>query len=53
MLIDQKLIRPKNGTEIRMLKCMCEHTWRDMILNEDIQHKIGMTSVVDNIREED
>lgn len=37
--------------EMRMLKWMYGHTKSDKIRNKDIQNKVGMTTVVDKLRE--
>lgn len=37
--------------EIRMLKWMCGHTRRDMILNKDIEAKVGVDLVEDKMQE--
>ncbi|XP_059277511.1 uncharacterized protein LOC132031532 [Lycium ferocissimum] len=37
--------------EMRMLRWMYGHTWRDMIRNEVIRDKVGVASVADKIRE--
>ncbi|KAG5597845.1 hypothetical protein H5410_039077 [Solanum commersonii] len=36
---------------MRILRWICGHTRSDRIENEDIQDKVGVTSVVDRIRE--
>lgn len=40
-------------TEMRTLRWMCGDTRRDMINNENIQGKVGVTSVVDKIGKRD
>lgn len=37
--------------EMRMLRLMYEHTRRNRIRNEDIRDKVGVTFMVDKIRE--
>ena len=37
--------------EMRMLRWMCGHTRPDKIRNEDIRRKVGVTSIVDKLRE--
>lgn len=35
--------------EMRMMRCMCGHTRRDMIRKKDIMDKVGVAPVVDKI----
>ncbi|KAG5591403.1 hypothetical protein H5410_041917 [Solanum commersonii] len=37
---------------MRMLRWICGYTRSDRIRNEDIRNKVGVTSVVDKLREE-
>lgn len=52
MLSSQKLPCPEvHVVEMRMLRLMCSHIRIDKIRNEDICDKVGVTSVVDMMRE--
>lgn len=40
-----------NVVELRKLRSMCRHTMKGMIMNEDIEKKMGMAFMVDKMRE--